>query len=127
MKIRVTGTVICFNFSDEKYHDVEYLCGKLGLRIKRPEKGEYEKPVGEFAGLLGITPEDGQIDFDDELMLLYNFPGSELDKFLKTLRVNELEIPYKAMLTETNKSWTAAELAKQIKLEHEQMKAAGAK
>lgn len=122
MKTRSTGIVLCFNFTDEKYEKIENIARKQGVRIKRPERGDFEKSVGELAGFQNITPIDGQIDFDDELMVIQGLLGGDFDKFLKTLRANEIIVPYKAMLTETNKSWTPAELAKQIKLEHEQMK-----
>lgn len=122
MKTRSTGIVLCFNFTDEKYEKIENIARKQGVRIKRPERGDFEKSVGELAGFQNITLIDGQIDFDDELMVIQGLLGGDFDKFLKTLRANEIIVPYKAMLTETNKSWTPAELAKQIKLEHEQMK-----
>ncbi len=121
MKIRIAGTVLCYNFTDERFEKIDSISRKQGLKIKRPGKEDLKKPVGELVGLQSVETDSKDVDFSDELLVLYGFPGTELDKFLKALRNNGLDIPYKAMVTETNKSWTAAELAKQIKEEHEQM------
>ena len=121
MKFRTLKIAICFNFEDEKFKEVESVAIKQGIKIKRPKKDEFAEPVGSMAGLLGVEGKSGIIDFDDEFMLLYGFPGTELDKFLKALRANKIDVPLKSMLTETNKSWLPGELIKEIKKEHEQM------
>ena len=43
------------------------------------------------------------------------FSGADLNRFLRALRESGIDIPYKAMLTETNKTWPPAALAAQIK------------
>lgn len=120
--MKFNGTALCFNFEDEKFAETEKVCRKCGIRIKRVEKSDFDKPVGELCGFVGLTPEEGPTEFDNELMLISVFSGGDLNKLLKALHTAGIDIPLKAALTETNKTWLAAALCKQIKLEHEQMK-----
>lgn len=130
-----SGIAVCFNFEEEKLNAVRTVAQKCGIRVKAAEESAFEKPVGELFGFTGLTveqggggeantaPENGETitEFSEELMILCVFSGSDLNRFLRTLRENGIDVPYKAMLTETNKTWLASALARQIKAEHEQM------
>ncbi|MBO4445400.1 MAG: DUF3783 domain-containing protein [Clostridia bacterium] len=119
--MRLNGTVLCFNFEDEKYAALEKVCGKTGIRIKRIDKADFGKPVGELAGFVGLAQSGGKTEFSDELMLISTFSGGDLNKVLKAMRAADLDVPLKAALTDTNKTWTAAALCEELKKEHEQM------
>lgn len=119
--MRINGTILCFNFEDEKYAAVEKVCKKAGIRLKRAAGADFSKPVGELVGFVGLTAEGEAGEFSDELMIVSVFSGGDLNKFLKIMHAEGVEVPLKATLTETNKTWTPAALCAELKKEHEQM------
>ena len=119
--MKINGTVLCFNFEDEKYKKIEKVCAKAKMRARRPDLEDYSKPVGELVGFSGITSSEGPSEFSDEMMLISSFSSGELNRFLKAMHAEGVEVPLKASLTETNKSWTPAALCEELKKEHEQM------
>ena len=144
MKVKAAGTVLCFNFEEAKFRQLEALCRKQGHRIRAIDPSTYNRTLGELAGF--ITPkevskkfqlnvEEGpQRDaaetvaaaendhaFDEELMVIYNMPGTILDKLLNACKQQKLDIPYKAMLTGTNAEWYPDEMAAQIADEHNRL------
>ena len=54
--MKINGTVLCFNFEDEKYKKIEKVCAKAKMRARKPALEDYSKPVGELVGFSGITP-----------------------------------------------------------------------
>ena len=51
--MKINGTVLCFNFEDEKYKKIEKVCAKAKMRARRPALEDYSKPVGELVGFSG--------------------------------------------------------------------------
>ena len=129
MKVRTVGTVICYNFSEEKYLLIDTVCRKLGIRIKRPTKAAFSETVGSVAGLVyDLNPDeplheipDESTSFEEEMMVMHNISGTSLDKFLKSLRASGVDVPLKAVVTDTNKNWLPKDLAKEISKEHEML------
>ena len=129
MKVRTVGTVICYNFSEEKYSLTDNVCRKLGIRIKRPIKTAFSETVGNMAGLVYDLNSDEPLhelpdestSFEEEMMVMHNISGTSLDKFLKSLRDSGVDVPLKAVVTDTNKNWLPKDLAKEISKEHEML------
>lgn len=125
MKVKAVGTVLCFNFSEEKYKALEAICRKQGHRIKVIVPSDWGYPLGQLAGFApksSVGEEAAEEHaFSDELMVLYNFPGTTLDKLLNACRINKLDIPYKAILTATNADWYPDAMAEQMKKEAKTM------
>lgn len=122
MKVKVTGSVILYNFDEEKRDALETVCQKQGIRIKSVLPEEFNKPIGAVMGFDIPDYSGTDYDFKDEMMVLYNLNGSALDKFLKVLRSMEISIPLKAVLTASNHAWIPAVLATELKEEHKRMK-----
>ena len=55
------------------------------------------------------------------LLLLAGFSSQRLDRVLRTLQGTGLELPYKAVLTESNRRWDVPTLYREIAEEHRQM------
>ena len=132
MKVKVAGSVLCYNFTSERLMLLEGVCRGLGIRVKNIKKEDFDKPLGAMVGFMNTehSPEgpDGHkmteeelMNFEDEFMLLYNLNGTNLDQFLKAMRMAGISVPLKAVLTATNMEWYPAELCGELKKEHEQM------
>lgn len=121
MKVKVAGSVLCYNFENEKLEALETVCRKQGVRVKMVEPTDFNKPVGAMMGFDVSDYTGTDCEFKDEMMVLYNLTGSALDKFLKALRAADISVPLKAVLTASNQGWIPAALAAELKEEHEQM------
>lgn len=119
-------TVLLYNFKDEKRRkQLTKALLPLGFRLKAVAKEDYLKPVGFLAGLKDMedngTVYEGE-DFQDEMMLMAGFTSARIDLLISALRKGGVgRINYKAVLTETNKSWDSVSLFREIKREHEYM------
>lgn len=128
MKIRVTGSVLCYNFSEEKFGTVYTVCKQEGIKVRRAEPCDFAKTVGQAMGFLNVDIRSGAKEeetktFSDEMMVLANISGTSLNTFLKKLRELGVYLPFKATLTATNMSWLPAQLCEELKREHEMMTA----
>ena len=121
MKVKTSGSIICFNFESEKFLGLSKICNNLGIRVREIPKEEYSKTVGELMGFQ-VENESNQrnCDFPEEMMVVYNL-GTNLDKLLRKMREREIDVPYKAMLTGTNQSWIPKDLVLELIEEHKQM------
>lgn len=131
MKIKVTGSVLCYNLNDERYESVQNICSRAGIKVRRATDEDLMHTVGQSMGFSGAQNidsgemlSDADNTFSDEMMVLYNVSGTSLNTFLRKLRDIEIEIPLKAALTNTNKEWFPAKLCEELKREHEAMNAA---
>ncbi len=121
MKVKTAGTVLCYNFENEKLSALETICRKQGVRVKVVEPADFNKPVGAMMGFDVADYTGTDYEFQDEILVIYNLNSSALDKFLKSLRAAEISVPLKAVLTSSNKGWLPAALAAELREEHEQM------
>lgn len=87
-----------------------------------------ENQLGETAGRLVSTnaaPVDAPVPEgapETEFMLLCALGDHQLDRLLAAMRRAGVSVPYKAVLTETNKTWKLCKLIEEVAKEHELMK-----
>ena len=60
-------------------------------------------------------------DIESEMMVLYGFSGNRLDELLYALRKNQARVDLKAVVTESNKTWTSRALYQELLKEHTMM------
>ncbi len=119
-------TVLLINFQDEKQlRDLKMILFTLKIRMKLVEKKDYLQQLGYLAGIKEMeaveTIYKGE-DLEKEMMVFAGIPNQKLDQILFMMRKNGMKrVDYKAILTETNKSWTVPMLYEEISKEHEQM------
>lgn len=119
-------TVLLINFQDEKQlRDLKMILFTLKIRMKKVEKKEYLQRIGCLAGLkeMEATAEhyEGE-ELEKEMMVFAGISNQKLDQILLAMRKNGVKrVDYKAVLTETNKTWTVLKLYEEIAKEHEQM------
>ncbi|MBO4913876.1 MAG: DUF3783 domain-containing protein [Oscillospiraceae bacterium] len=87
-----------------------------------------EKQLGEKVGRLAATnaaAEGARAPESiprEEFMLLCGLGGRQLDRLLAAMRRAGVSVPYKAVLTDTNREWTLCKLIEAVVHEHEMMK-----
>ena len=118
-------TVLLYNLNNEKGRKIRFLLVRLGMRIRVVEKEDYGKPIGELAGMKGVTLEDENAaveDLQDEIIDLRGFTDKRLDTFLQGMRKEGIgRVDLKAILTPTNCRWNSWQLYQEIQEEHRTM------
>ena len=117
--------VLCCNLQPEKLGRLRVLALRLGIGVRVVEPEQFALPVGVLAGVME-PPEtvEAAEPFSDEMLVMAHFRPGMLDAFLNGFRQSRIpSVKLKAMLTETNASWSAARLHREIRAEHEQMEA----
>ncbi|MGN0536616.1 MAG: DUF3783 domain-containing protein [Acutalibacteraceae bacterium] len=119
-------TVLLYHFEDKnRLSEVRIALMPLKLYVQEIEKQDYEQPIGIFAGVSGISRKESADcavgNIENEMLVLCGLTERKLDRVLQALKRRKLVIPYKAVLTDTNKSWSGTELYNEIVKEHQQM------
>ena len=111
--------VLLFNIADPKGIRIKNLCRKLYIETEDIEKDRFGYPLGY---LLGVSA-DGAVrhgeDFDDEMLYLVDIDGGMLDVLLAQLRRQKTPVALKAIKTDTNVTFTAYELYRELSAERE--------
>lgn len=143
------ATVLCYNLKGTaKGRKIGLIFGFLGYKVRHVEKEEYLIPVGEVAeGRRAESADKESVDTDDkaaltdeksctvdagpvvteeavfrdEMLVMCPENGRMLDQALMRMRKEKVQVPLKAVLTETNQSWTSVALHDEILREHEKM------
>ena len=125
------ATVLCYNLKGTaKGRKIGLIFGFLGYRVRHVEKEEYSLPVGEVAEgrttesineEAGVKKKEIEAVFQDEMLLMCPENERMLDQVLQRMRKEKVQVPLKAVLTESNKNWTSVVLHDEIMREHEKM------
>lgn len=116
--------LLCFNLQAEKAAKIRLLAMRLGVRVRSVEPAE----LGEtLAALCGWEPPTGSATgepFTDEMLVLANFSGAQLNEFLGGFKRGQIPtVALKAVLTDTNLHWSAVALHSELVQEHEALAA----
>ena len=119
--------VLLYNISADKLKKIRVILLRLGLqgRVVTPE--EFMLPVGQLAGLDGLSPaetaqEGAEEAFREEMLVMCDLPSAVFSAFLNALRQNRCTVALKAVLTQTNAGWSSARLHRELAAEHEAMR-----
>ena len=116
--------LLLFNIQDpEKLTAIRLLSLRLGLKWRSvpPELQNLsidELLNGADVGEIGSTADP----FTDEVLLMHALPQEAFHTLLDTLRREGQSIRLKAVVTDHNRSWTAARLHRELCAEEEAMK-----
>lgn len=119
-------TILLFNAPDrEKLLKIEMALFPLRIRLRKISPEDYSQPLGYLAGLKDIEPASQPYQGEELAGTLFVFcflTDEKLNQALAALRRSGAgPFPYKAVLTPTNKDWTAPMCFEEIKKEHEYM------
>jgi hypothetical protein len=97
----------------------------MGVRIKNVESSEYHRSIGELAGVLEGQEEKELCksgELTEEMMIMCGFAQNMIQELLLRIRKQGMApVDLKAILTETNQTWTSMEVYEEIKKEHRMM------
>lgn len=106
----MSATVLLYNFSAAKAVALRALCAQQGIRAVEVPAVDQGRPIAALLGL-PVPGHDSAGVVPGELLVLSGFPPSALDRFLDAFPAAAIPpIPYKAVVTPSNLSWTGAEL-----------------
>lgn len=117
-------TVLLFNFEDSpRTNKIIFNLISLGIKVKRIAKEDYMQPMGYLVGLKEVDPVstvyDGK-ELEGEMLFMAGMNSPQIDKVLIAFRnAGIAKIPYKAILTQTNKDWNVLALFAELQEEHE--------
>lgn len=121
-------TILLFhNLDKQTLLKVEMALFPLKVRIRTVPKEDYLQPLGALAGLKEVPRTDAVYDgepLSDTMFIFSFFSDSKLNEVLAALRKSGAgPFPYKAVLTTTNRSWTALDCLKELHREKEAIEA----
>lgn len=129
------ATVLCYNLKGTaKGRKIGMIFGFLGYKVRHVDRSEYMLPLeavaegqkedmeasGKMCQNAGSEQETESI-FQEEMLVMCPENEQMLDQALFRMRKEKVQVPLKAVLTETNKGWTSIALYEEIKKEHERM------
>ncbi len=133
--VRKSGREMVLYYNPDSSIRVTKLKGvlvRMGIRIRNVAPDQVLDTLGELAGVSGYensghsaAPDEEKKELPviaEEMMVMYGFTSSRIDELLAGLRkagVSKVEL--KAVVTETNISWSFFHLYEEIKKEHERM------
>lgn len=116
------AVLLLFNIHDEeKRTAIRLLSLRLGYSVLDVLPEQQSMKISEL--LSGAKPV-GQnlIPFTDEMMVMSGFSSQDMHVFLDGMRNNGCPVRLKCIVTETNKSWTATRLHKELIAEDQAMR-----
>ena len=112
--------VLLFNIRNaDKLMKVRIAALRAGLEPVVVSEEDFAHPIGYLLGLEGFSPAEGAERFSDEMLVMEVLSSPLLD----ALRAGGTPVALKAVVTEQNKAWSAAALCRELKREHEAMRA----
>jgi len=106
--------IYIFNLDNHKKRMIDFICSQTKLTCKEISQDIFGLTLYQ---ILNDDSTKLEAHFDEE-MLIFNCNQQQLDVILQMMKAIGLYIPYKAMITPTNLSWTPAQLIYELKAEH---------
>ena len=115
--------VLLFNLRGEKREKILFLLIRLGLACREVAPAEQGKTVGALTGRESASISGGapKAAFTDEMLVLDGLDAGQFHGLLDGLRRNNTPVALKAVVTEQNLSWTAADLHDALLEEHRRL------
>ena len=116
------ATLLLFNIHDEeKRTAIRLLSLRLGYSVQDVLPEQQNTKISEL--LSGAQPAgQNPISFTDEMMVMSGFSSQDMHTLLDGMRNNGCPVRLKCIVTETNKSWTAVRLYKELAAEDQAMR-----
>ena len=112
--------VLLFNIRNaDKLMKIRIAALRAGLEPVVVSEEDFAHPIGYLLGLEGFSPAEGAERFSDEMLVMEALSSPLLDM----LRASKATVALKAVVTEQNKAWSCAALCRELRREHEAMRA----
>lgn len=115
--------VLLFNFHGEKREKVLFLLIRLGIACREVSAAEQRNTIGALAGRNGAPAASAAQNaaFEDEMLIMDGLSSNQFHGLLDGLRRNNIPVALKAVVTQQNLTWTAAELYDALLEEHKRL------
>ena len=116
--------ILLYNFKDEdRLHQIRRYLNRHRISVRMVQQPEYLESLGFLFEIPGFSKNPvfnlGK-NFQEEMMVLNGFSGSELDGFLAFFKENSLPaVKLKAVLTPVTMHWDSMKLYDELMREHE--------
>lgn len=111
--------VLLYNIQGDKLAKIRRAAGLLGLEVIEVPREAFGQPIGSVLGHEGFAAKDAAEDFAEEMLVMETLSSPLLD----AMRASGATVALKAVVTEQNSAWSAAALCRELKREHEAMRA----
>ncbi|MBQ9686230.1 MAG: DUF3783 domain-containing protein [Oscillospiraceae bacterium] len=118
--------VLLYNIqNEEKEMKIRLAAFRLGIQCQSVAAEDFGAPVGYLLGLTGYARGGECAErFTDEMLLMEDLRGGQLNAFLDALRTARVPVALKAVVTEHNVGWSSLRLHEELKKEHAAMQTA---
>lgn len=117
-------TIFSANLNVMKVGAFSEICEKLGIDNCTIAKEDYHTTMSTICGMVSDKKPLKDVGAEPgEFITFYGFDEKGLDEFIEVCKEKNLVIPYKAMITVHNLSWSPAYLYQELVKEHEKMNA----
>ncbi|MBR0161186.1 MAG: DUF3783 domain-containing protein [Oscillospiraceae bacterium] len=115
--------LLLFNIHDpEKRMAIRLTALRLGLLCREIPPERQGMTISELLeGSVSVT-ESEAASFEDEMLLMHALSQEDFHTLLDTLRQNGQSVRLKAVVTDHNRSWTAARLHRELLAEEESIR-----
>ena len=125
--------VLLFQFEPEKQRKLAAQLLMARFRVKAVTAEEWDLPIGYLAGDKEVVLDETETEEGPEakvedgagrspMIVMAGLTGQRVNAVLQAIRKAGIgPVPYKAVLTETNRTWKAARLLEELRKEHEEM------
>lgn len=111
--------VLLYNIQSDKLIKIRRAAGLLGLEAVEVPQEAFGQPVGYMLGYEGYAPLEETESFTEEMLVMETLSSPLLD----AMRAGGATVALKAVVTEQNSAWSAAALCRELRREHEAMRA----
>ena len=116
----VPETVIIYK-TRENTSGIRKIADRLNIKVVEAADDKAGEAVGFLAGFGGFLSNSSSEEADESCLVFSAVSGKKLDAFLSELKKSGISIPYKAVVTATNQSWTLKKLVSELIKEREQL------
>lgn len=116
--------VLLYNFTQsERRMKIKFCLHRLGIGCVDVAPEEQGHPLGLLLGLDGFEPGEAPVPFTEEMLVMYALSREQFSSLLDALRRSGVPVALKAVVTETNITWSSERLHRELAAEHAAMAA----
>lgn len=118
--------ILLFNFEQIKARKLVAQLMMLKFKVKIIKEEEWKYPLGYLCGNIEQLDEkeenEKNLILDSSMLVMAGVDGTRLNQVLSAIKKSGIgQVPYKAIVTETNQNWLPCDLLEELKQEHEKM------
>ena len=113
--------VLLFNFTDEgRRKKMKAALFRMAIPSQEVPLERQGETIGAILGLMGFPEEEKteEVPFQEEMIVMHELAPRQFNGFLDGLKQNGTRVALKAVVTEHNVNWSAAQLYRELVQEH---------